>query len=132
MGPMGNASMAEETGKPGTKMLQYFLERAKGGAGLITSGMTPVSWTDDPAYEDLDHTGIFPRLDSHRTVYSGWRSIAEGCHSYGARFFIQLAPGMGRVGSPECLTKKLRLPVSASWNPNWYIPQITCRPLTVL
>jgi len=130
MGPMGNASMADETGKPGTKMLQYFLERAKGGAGLITSGMTPVSWSDDPAYEDLDHTGIFPRLDSHRTVYSGWRSIIEGCHTFGARFFIQLAPGMGRVGSPECLVKKHRLPVSASWNPNWYIPQLPCRPLT--
>lgn len=130
MGPMGNASMADETGKPGTKMLMYFQERAKGGAGLITSGMTPVSWSDDPSYEDLDHTGIFPRLDSHRTVYSGWRSIIEGCHSFGARFFIQLAPGMGRVGSPECLVKKHRLPVSASWNPNWYIPQLPCRPLT--
>lgn len=130
MGPMGNASMADETGKPGTKMIQYFLERAKGGAGLITSGMTPVSWSDDPAYEDLDNTGIFPRLDKHRTVYSGWRSVVEGCHGYGARFFIQLAPGMGRVGSPECLTKKFKLPVSASWNPNWYIPQILCRPLT--
>lgn len=130
MGPMGNASMADETGRPGTKMIRYFLERAKGGAGLITSGMTPVSWKDDPAYEDMDHTGIFPRLDSHRTVYSGWKSIIEGCHAYGARFFIQLAPGMGRVGSPECLVKKLRLPVSASWNPNWYIPEIPCRPLT--
>ncbi|MDD4504600.1 MAG: FAD-dependent oxidoreductase, partial [Clostridiaceae bacterium] len=79
-----------------------------------------------------DSTGIFPRLDKHRTVYSGWRAIVEGCHSYGARFFIQLAPGMGRVGSPECLTKKFKLPISASWNPNWYIPQIPCRPLTDL
>jgi 2-enoate reductase len=130
MGPMGNIGMADETGKPGPKMIQYFIERAKGGAGLITSGMTPVSWKDDPSYEDLDSTGIFPRLDSHRTVYSGWRDIVEGCHAYGARFFIQLAPGVGRVGSPECLVKKHRLPVSASWNPNWYIPQIPCRPLT--
>jgi len=130
MGPMGNAGMADETGRPGTKMIQYFLERAKGGAGLITSGMTPGSWDDDPVYEDLDNTGIFPRLDKHRTVYSGWKSIVEGCHGCGARFFIQLAPGMGRVGSPECLTKKFRLPISASWNPNWYIPQIPCRPLT--
>lgn len=130
MGPMGNISMADETGKPGTKMLQYFIERAKGGAGLITSGMTPVGWGDDPSYGDLDSTGIFPRIDGHRTVWSGWKAIAEGCHAYGARFFIQLAPGVGRVGSPECLTKKLKLPVSASWNPNWYIPQIPCRPLT--
>lgn len=130
MGPMGNINMADETGRPGTKMLQYFLERARGGAGLITSGMTPVSWSLDPSFEDLDNTGILPRFDSHRTLYSGWRSIAEGCHNYGARFFLQLSPGMGRVGSPECLVKKYRLPVSASWNPNWYMPELPCRPLT--
>lgn len=130
MGPMGNVSMAGETGKPDTKMIKYFLERARGGVGLITSGMTPVWWSDDPSYGDLDATGIFPRIDSHRAAYSGWRAIAEGCHAYGARFFVQLAPGMGRVGNPECFAKKFKLPVSASWNPNWYIPKIPCRPLT--
>lgn len=130
MGPMGNVSMADETGKPSQKMIQYFIERAKGGAGLITSGMTPVRWKDDPSYEDLHETSIFPRIDSHRATYAGWRAIVEGCHAYGARFFLQLAPGMGRVGNPECLTKKKRLPISSSWNPNWYIPQIPCRRLT--
>jgi 2-enoate reductase len=34
------------------------------------------------------------------------------------------------VGSPECVTKRWRLPVSASWNPNFYVPQIPCRPLS--
>ncbi|MFZ5354491.1 MAG: FAD-dependent oxidoreductase [Bacillota bacterium] len=130
MGPMGNASMADETGKPSAKMIEYFRERAAGGAGLITCGMTPVSWDLDPSYGDLHNTGIFPRLDSNRTAMSGWKTIAEACHAYGARFFVQLAPGVGRVGNPECLTKKYRLPVSSSWNPNWYIPQIPCRPLT--
>jgi 2-enoate reductase len=47
MGPMGNISMAEETGRPNTKMIQYFTERAKGGAGLITSGLIPV-WRATP------------------------------------------------------------------------------------
>lgn len=130
MGPMGNVSMADETGKPTQKMIKYFIERAKGGVGLITSGMTPVWWKDDPSYGDLHATGIFPRIDSHRSAYSGWRAIVEGCHAYGSRFFIQLAPGMGRVGNPECMTKKFKMPVSSSWNPNWYIPQIPCRPLT--
>ncbi|WBW94871.1 oxidoreductase [Oceanirhabdus sp. W0125-5] len=130
MGPMGNVSMADETGKPSEKMIHYFIERAKGGVGLITSGMTPVHWKDDPSYEDLNSTGIFPRLDSHRSSYAGWRELIEGCHAYGSRFFIQLAPGMGRVGNPECLTKKKKLPISASCNPNWYIPEIPCRAIT--
>jgi 2-enoate reductase len=37
---------------------------------------------------------------------------------------------MGRVGDPQSLLKKHKLPVSASWNPNFYIPAIPCRPLT--
>lgn len=130
MGPMGNVNMADEMGKPSHKMIAYFIERARGGAGLITSGMVPVSMTLDPSYGDTDGVSIFPRLDTHRSTYSGWKAIAEGCHAYGAKFFIQLAPGMGRVGNPECLIKKMKLPISASWQPNWYIPQIPCRPIT--
>jgi len=37
---------------------------------------------------------------------------------------------MGRVGDPESLLTRHLLPVSASWNPNFYIPAIPCRPLT--
>lgn len=129
MGPMGNIGMAHEGGKPSQKMIEYFIERAKGGAGLLISGMIPVDWDTDPSYEDIHDTGIFPRIDKHRAAYSAWRELFEGVHAFGAKFFIQLAPGMGRVGNPECLTKKKKLPVSASWNPNWYIPQIPCRKL---
>ncbi|MCX6086116.1 MAG: enoate reductase, partial [Caldiserica bacterium] len=43
MGPMGNISMAEEMGRPTNKMIQYFAERARGGAGLLTSGLVPIS-----------------------------------------------------------------------------------------
>ncbi|MBN2462540.1 MAG: enoate reductase, partial [Dehalococcoidia bacterium] len=43
MGPMGNVGMPDETGRPGNKMIQYFVERAKGGVGLITSGLVLAS-----------------------------------------------------------------------------------------
>lgn len=130
MGPMGNICMCDETGRPGNKMAQYFAERAKGGTGLITSGLVPVSFDVDPTLTEPGELTMMPRIDRSRTVYPGWRTIAETLHSYGARFFIQLTPGLGRVGSPECLLKKFKLPVSASWNPNYYIPSIPCRPLT--
>ena len=39
MGPMGNVCMADETGRPGNKMIAYFAARAKGGVGLITTGL---------------------------------------------------------------------------------------------
>ena len=71
-----------------------------------------------------------PRIDRSRTVLAGWRDLAEGVHAHGARLFIQLTAGTGRVGSPECLLKRHRLPISASWNPNYYMPSVPCRPLT--
>ena len=130
MAPMGNINMAEETGRPSAKMVQYYTERAKGGVGLITSGLIPVSHGIDPSVTERGDLSYFPRMDRSRTVYSGWRDIAERCHAHGARLFIQLTPGLGRVGTPECLSNKKRFPVSASWNPNFYIPAVPCRPLT--
>ena len=41
MAPMGNCQMAEETGRPNDKMLQYFFARAEGGVGLLTTGLIP-------------------------------------------------------------------------------------------
>ncbi len=130
MGPMGNISMAEESGRPNNKMIQYFVERAKGGVGLITSGLVPISHGVDPSVTEPGGLSYFPRIDGSRTRFSAWRDIAEQCHGYGARFFIQLTPGLGRVGSPECLLTKHKLPVSASWNPNYYLNKIPCRPLS--
>jgi 2-enoate reductase len=129
MGPMGNVGLGDETGRPNNKMIQYFIERARGGAGLITSGLVLVSYNVEAAVTEPGGLSLLPRIDRSRTVFPGWRTLAEGVHAYGAKFFIQLSPGLGRVASPECLVKKFRLPVSASWNPNFYIPAIPCRPL---
>lgn len=130
MGPMGNISMADAHGRPSAKMIAYFVERARGGVGLITSGLVPVCYGVDPTVSEPGGLSYFPRIDGSRAVWAGWRDLAEGVHAYGARFFIQLTSGLGRVGSPECVTQKYQLPVSASWNPNFYMPQIPCRPLT--
>ena len=129
MGPMGNINMAEETGRPGPKMIEYFIERAKGGTGLICTGLIPVNSNSDPTVRDVDYVGVLPRIDQHRSTHSAWHELADGCHSYGSRIFIQLTPGFGRVGNPECLLKRYRLPVSASWNRSFYVPQVWCRPL---
>ena len=129
MAPIGNVGMADETGRPSNKMIRYYEERAKGGAGLIISGIVSVSYNVEHSLTEPGDLSVLPRIDRSRTVFPGWRTLAETVHAYGSRFFIQLSPGVGRVGSPECLVKKWRLPVSASWNPNFYLPSIPCRPL---
>ncbi len=130
MAPMGNIDMCEETGRPNAKMLQYFFTRAKGGVGLITTGLIPISHGIDNSITELGHLSYFPRIDRSRTVFSGWRDLAQGCHNYGARIFIQLTPGLGRVGNPQCLITQMKFPVSASLNPNFYISEIPCMPLS--
>lgn len=126
MAPMGNIDMCEETGRPNDKMLQYFFARAKGGVGLITTGLIPISHGIDNSITELGKLSYFPRIDRSRTVFSGWRDLAQGVHAYGSKLFIQLTPGLGRVGNPQCLINELKFPVSASFNPNFYIPQIPC------
>ncbi len=130
MAPMGNIDMCEETGRPNDKMLQYFFERAKGGVGLITTGLIPISHGIDYSITELGKLSYFPRIDRSRTVFSGWRDLAQGVHAYGSKIMIQLTPGLGRVGNPQCLITQKKFPVSASLNPNFYISQIPCLPLS--
>lgn len=130
MGPMGNINMAEECGRPNDKMLQYFFARAKGGVGLITTGLIPISHGIDNSVTEPGKTTYFPRIDRTRTVLSGWRDLAQGIHSYGSKIFVQLSPGLGRVGNPQCVLTEHKFPVSASFNPNYYMPGIPCMRLT--
>lgn len=126
MAPMGNIDMCEETGRPNNKMLQYFFARAKGGTGLLTTGLIPISHGVDHSVTELGQLSYFPRIDRSRTVQSGWRDLAQGVHAYGSRIFVQLTPGLGRVGNPQCLTTQLKFPVSASFNPNYYMSDLPC------
>ena len=130
MAPMGNIDMCEETGRPDDMMLQYFFARAKGGCGLITTGLIPVSHGIDTTVTELDGLTYFPRIDRSRTVMPGWRDLAQGVHAYGSRIFVQLTAGLGRVGNPQCLLTQKKLPVSASFLPNYYIPSIPCMRLS--
>ncbi|WP_417574118.1 NAD(P)/FAD-dependent oxidoreductase [Parolsenella catena] len=130
MAPMGNIDMCEETGRPNDMMLQYFFARAKGGCGLLTTGLVPVSHGIDSTVTELDGLTYFPRIDRSRTVMPGWRDLAQGVHAQGSRIFVQLTAGLGRVGNPQCLLTQKKLPVSASFLPNYYIPAIPCMRLS--
>ena len=115
MGPMGNISMSEETGRTNDKMLKYFEERARGGVGLITTGLIPVSFGIDKSLIELGELSYFPRIDRSRTVFAGWRDLAAMCHSHGSKIFIQLTPGLGRVGYLQSLVNQKNYPRIASF-----------------
>lgn len=130
MAPLGNISMASETGRPDPAMIAYFEERARGGVGLITSGLVPVSFGIDHSLSEPGGLTYFPKILGSRTYYAGWRDLAHAVHAAGAHFFIQLSAGLGRVGNPQCLVNQKKFPVSSSLNPNYYLPAVPCLPLS--
>ena len=130
MAPMGNITMCDESGRPNEQMVDYLVERAKGGVGLITTGLIPFTFGVDPSLIEPGNLTYFPRIDNSRTNFAGWRDLAQGVHAYGSKVFIQLTAGLGRVGNPQCLLNDHKLPVSASWNPNFYMGTVPCRRLT--
>jgi NADH:flavin oxidoreductases, Old Yellow Enzyme family len=130
MAPIGNINMADQNGRPLNKMIEYFIERAKGGTGLLITGLVPVSYGIDPTLLEENNTTYFPRIDgSSRTRLSGWRDLTAAVKPYGSKIFIQLSAGLGRVGSPEPALKG-KILRSASWNRNFYIPQVPHLPLS--
>ena len=78
MAPMGNLQMAEESGRPNDKMLQYFFARAAGGVGLLTTGLIPISHGIDPTVTEPKNRSYFPRIDGTRTNFAGGRDLAQG------------------------------------------------------
>lgn len=130
MAPMGNLNMAEETGRPNAKNASVLFARAKGGCGLLTTGLIPISHGIDPTVTELGKLSTFPRIDRTRTVMAGWRDLAQGVHAFGSRIFVQFTPGLGRVGPPMCVLTQMKFPKSASLNPNFYLPAVPCFPLT--
>lgn len=130
MAPMGNINMADPMGKPSTKMIDYFVERARGGSGLLITGLVPVSFGIDPVISEEANASIFPRIDGNsRPRFAGWRDLAASVKPYNTRLFIQLTAGLGRVGPPEAMLRGKVLK-SASINRNFYVPQLPHFPLS--
>ncbi|UCG67330.1 MAG: FAD-dependent oxidoreductase [Deltaproteobacteria bacterium] len=119
MAPMGLVGLTDREGNPLSRAIDYYVERARGGVGLIITGLFKVENKIDAAKEYMNlisHTSLGPLGE-----------LGEAVHSLGTKIFIQLTAGFGRVSRSD---KFFGQPVSASALPNYWNPTITCRPLT--
>lgn len=114
MAPMGTKS--DPDGGFSERDIHYFLERAKGGTGMIITGRVATS----TKYEMRSHHV----LDNYHQV-NRLAMLCEKVHQYGSRLCVQIGPGLGRMVHQDPFTP----PWSASAVPSHYYPELLCRPL---
>ncbi|MBN1613808.1 MAG: FAD-dependent oxidoreductase [Deltaproteobacteria bacterium] len=123
MAPMGLYGLPAPDGSLTQRSLDFYLERARGGAGLIFPTATGIS----REFEDFE--SVMYSLDGVGKALK-WSEMAEKMHHYGCRLGMQMSPGVGRMKS-DFLYKPDHVPVSASAVPAFWRPRVVCRPLEV-
>ncbi|TFB98498.1 MULTISPECIES: FAD-dependent oxidoreductase [unclassified Cryobacterium] len=120
MAPMGT-EMGTPEGLFTAQEIAYYTERARGGTGLVMTGISAVS--ED--YETLNAGLCCVHTDA---ALPGLTALAESIHAVRGLVSLQLTAGLGRninVIDPD------RLPISASDNPHYADPSVLCRPLEI-
>lgn len=116
MGPMGTTGEAD--GAYNIDAINYFMERAKGGTGLIITGANVVSTKYEPRpCTELSNFHHVERLNM----------LIDRCHHFGAKVCVQLSPGLGR----QQFTDPFTPPYSAGDCPAFWFPQLKCKPFAV-
>ena len=123
MAPMGPVGFADDNGAFNQKGQDYYVERAKGGTGLIITGICSV----DLEIEGLAKSWIpCPTMNPLAFIYAGTQ-MNERIHAYGAKTIMQLTAGFGRSAFPGILKKN----IAPSKQENRWDPSIVHREMTL-
>ncbi|ALP36175.1 2-enoate reductase [Paenibacillus sp. IHB B 3084] len=124
MAPMGPGGLCDADGTFNERGVEYYVERAKGGTGLLITGVTMVE-------NEIEKCALpsmpCPTLNPLNFVKTG-KMMTERIHAYGAKIFLQLSAGFGRVSIPSIVGKTA---VAPSPIPHRWLPDVTCRELTI-
>ena len=118
LSPMGTNS-AFTNGRKDAQEIDYFIERAKGGTGILYMGCQMLN-------EQIAQGSMEGYLDTY-TVLPSLTSVCDGCHRYGAKIVCQISPGTGRNAFPDTFGNP---PISASALPSVFNPDVICHALT--
>ena len=124
MAPMGPLGLGDADGGFNQRGIDYYTERAKGGTGLIITGVT---FVDNEVEEHGMPNCPSPTWNSVHFTRTA-REMTERIHAYGSKVFLQMSAGFGRVTIPTNLGEYP--PVAPSAIPHRWLDK-TCRPLTV-
>lgn len=124
MAPMGPLGLADANGGWNQRGIDYYVERAKGGTGLIITGVTFF----DQVVEKQDPTTVPNPLYKPVNFVKTSREMTERIHAYGSKIFLQLSGGFGRVTIPTNVGDIP--PIAPSAIPHRWLDK-TCRAITI-
>lgn len=124
MAPMGPLGLADANSGWNQRGIDYYVERAKGGTGLIITGVTFF----DQVVEKQDPTTVPNPLYKPVNFVKTSREMTERIHAYGSKIFLQLSGGFGRVTIPTNVGDIP--PIAPSAIPHRWLDK-TCRAITI-
>ena len=124
MAPMGPLGLGDAQGGFNQRGIDYYTARARGGTGLIITGVTFVDNTIEEHGMPNCPNSTYNPVQFVRTA----REMTERVHAYNARIFLQMSGGFGRVTIPTNLGEFP--PVAPSPIQHRWLDK-TCRALTV-
>lgn len=95
MAPMGCFGLTDENGIPSVDNIEYYVRRAKGGVGLIITGMCLV----EDRYEKNTMPTVWNWSEhiNHQALKVKLTELTDRVHAYGCKIFVQLSAGFGRA-----------------------------------
>lgn len=124
MAPMGPLGLADAEGGFNQRGIEYYVARARGGTGLIITGVT---FVDNEVEEHGMPNVPCPTHNPVQFVRTA-REMTERIHAYDSKVFLQMSGGFGRVTIPTNLGEFP--PVAPSPIKHRWLEK-TCRELTV-
>ncbi|WP_330677106.1 FAD-dependent oxidoreductase [Terrisporobacter petrolearius] len=123
LAPMGPGGLCNPDGSFNERGEEFYVERAKGGTGLIMTGVTMVE-------NDIEKCALpsmpCPTINPLSFITRG-KAMTERVHAYGSKIFLQLSGGFGRVSIPSIVGD---VAVAPSPIPHRFLKGVTCRELT--
>lgn len=119
LAPIATMGLVEPDGRYSQRAIDYYEEIAKGGVGLIISGVTRVE-------NEIDKVTFLLPYPKNSNM-PNFRELAEAIHYYDAKLFVQLTAGFGRNSPIQPAIQ----PISASAVPHYHNPSVNCRALEI-
>lgn len=111
--PLGMVNMSDTRGGFTERAQNYYVERAKGGTGLLFSGVTVANYNE--VHDFMCPCAAYDPGWFAKTTHD----MLDRIHSFGSKMFLQVSGGFGRVVIPQ-VAKQYYAPSQQTnrWNPS--------------